>query len=204
MVKAIETRYKGYRFRSRLEARWAVFFDALGVHYQYEPQGFTLRNWTAGANYNYLPDFLLYDRDGQPAAWVEIKPFMPQLTELSKLIDLCMAGKFTKTGGIDSVCDGFYLIGEPKQDEKCLWINNSFSKRLETLGPYDPNLHVMPQSELLFIAPFCTDKLDDIWKPEVKFSEKVRQECGRIYNETVDAIFAKARSARFEFGERGL
>lgn len=30
-MKAIETRYKGYRFRSRLEARWAVFFDALGL-----------------------------------------------------------------------------------------------------------------------------------------------------------------------------
>ncbi len=30
-IKAIETRYKGYRFRSRLEARWAVFFDALSV-----------------------------------------------------------------------------------------------------------------------------------------------------------------------------
>lgn len=28
-VKAIDTVYKGYRFRSRLEARWAVFFDAL-------------------------------------------------------------------------------------------------------------------------------------------------------------------------------
>ena len=29
-AKAIETRYAGHRFRSRLEARWAVFFDALG------------------------------------------------------------------------------------------------------------------------------------------------------------------------------
>ena len=27
-IKPIETHYKGYRFRSRLEARWAVFFDA--------------------------------------------------------------------------------------------------------------------------------------------------------------------------------
>lgn len=27
-IKAIDTYYKGYRFRSRLEARWAVFFDA--------------------------------------------------------------------------------------------------------------------------------------------------------------------------------
>lgn len=36
MIKAIETSYKGYRFRSRTEARWAVFFDALGVRWEYE------------------------------------------------------------------------------------------------------------------------------------------------------------------------
>lgn len=52
-IRAIETRYNGYRFRSRLEARWAVFFDALGVRWEYEAQGFGL---SAGA---YLPDFWL-------------------------------------------------------------------------------------------------------------------------------------------------
>lgn len=64
-MKAIETIYKGYRFRSRLEARWAVFFDALGVPYQYEPEGFDLGK----AGY-YLPDFYLPEQD----RWVEIKP----------------------------------------------------------------------------------------------------------------------------------
>ena len=38
MVKPIETVYKGYRFRSRLEARWAVFFDALDIEWYYEPE----------------------------------------------------------------------------------------------------------------------------------------------------------------------
>ena len=51
-INAIETFYKGYRFRSRLEARWAVFFDALGVEYEYEPQGFVLPSGK-----HYLPDF---------------------------------------------------------------------------------------------------------------------------------------------------
>lgn len=64
-IKAIETQYKGYRFRSRLEARWAVFFDALGVKWEYEPEGFDLGKlgW-------YLPDFWL------PAfeTYIEIKP----------------------------------------------------------------------------------------------------------------------------------
>lgn len=52
-LKAIETRYKGYRFRSRLEARWAVFFEALGLQWDYEVQGYDLDGtW-------YLPDFRL-------------------------------------------------------------------------------------------------------------------------------------------------
>ena len=36
-IRAIETSYDGYRFRSRLEARWAVFFNEAGIEYQYEP-----------------------------------------------------------------------------------------------------------------------------------------------------------------------
>ena len=39
-VKPIETQYHGYRFRSRLEARWAVFFDVMGIKCQLpRPEG---------------------------------------------------------------------------------------------------------------------------------------------------------------------
>jgi hypothetical protein len=64
-IYAIETLYKGYRFRSRLEARWAVFFDYLGVAWEYEPQGYVL-----GDGSRYLPDFWLPDLK----YWIEIKP----------------------------------------------------------------------------------------------------------------------------------
>lgn len=64
-IKAIETEYKGYRFRSRLEARWAVFFDAMGVKWEYEPEGFENRNGE-----RYLPDFYLPSFD----IWCEVKP----------------------------------------------------------------------------------------------------------------------------------
>ena len=56
MIKAIDTKYNGYKFRSRLEARWAVFFDELGIKYEYEPEGFELSNGE-----RYLPDFYLPD-----------------------------------------------------------------------------------------------------------------------------------------------
>ena len=69
-IKAIETIYNGYRFRSRLEARWAVFFDALGIRYEYEKEGFELDDGT-----RYLPDFYL----PEVKTWVEIKgPFPSQ------------------------------------------------------------------------------------------------------------------------------
>jgi hypothetical protein len=61
--RAIVTVYKGYRFRSRLEARWAVFFDALGVRWEYEVEGYDLSGiW-------YLPDFWMPELN----AWIEIK-----------------------------------------------------------------------------------------------------------------------------------
>ncbi len=68
-IRAIETPYNGYKFRSRLEARWAVFFDALGIKYEYEPEGFET---SAG---RYLPDFRLPEL----GYWAEVKGFNDHL-----------------------------------------------------------------------------------------------------------------------------
>jgi hypothetical protein len=62
--RAIETVYNGYRFRSRLEARWAVFLDNLGVTYEYEGEGYSLADGVY-----YLPDFYL----PQLTCWMEVK-----------------------------------------------------------------------------------------------------------------------------------
>lgn len=75
--RAIETRYKGYRFRSRLEARWAVFFDTLGLTWEYEPEGFEL-----SGGRRYLPDFRLVVAGGVPL-YVEVKPQGP-MTQTDK------------------------------------------------------------------------------------------------------------------------
>lgn len=66
-VKAIRTRYSGILFRSRLEARWAVFFDALGIAWEFEAEGYELEDGT-----QYLPDFWLPKFSG--GVYVEIKP----------------------------------------------------------------------------------------------------------------------------------
>ena len=54
-LQAIPTVYSDHQFRSRLEARWAVFFDALGVRWNYEAEGYDLPSG------RYLPDFWLPD-----------------------------------------------------------------------------------------------------------------------------------------------
>lgn len=68
-IRAIPTDYNGYRFRSRTEARWAVFFDAIGIAYEYEPEGYEMSDGT-----RYLPDFYLPDVNG--GVFVEVKGAM--------------------------------------------------------------------------------------------------------------------------------
>ncbi|MEG4120572.1 hypothetical protein QUA43_24270 [Microcoleus sp. N9_B4] len=64
-IEARRTRYNGETFRSKLEAQWAVFWDELGVKWEYEPQMFELPDGK-----QYIPDFWIVDL----ALWVEIKP----------------------------------------------------------------------------------------------------------------------------------
>jgi hypothetical protein len=76
-IKAIDTTYRGYRFRSRAEARWAIFLDHAGIKWEYEPQGYVLDGEP------YLPDFLLYP--GTPGqTWLEIKAKFPDAAEIRK------------------------------------------------------------------------------------------------------------------------
>ena len=78
-IRAIETVYNGYKFRSRLEAKWAVFFDAVGIKYQYEIEGYEMDD------IRYLPDFYLpeYDR------WFEIKGKPMSIAEIKKCEEFC-------------------------------------------------------------------------------------------------------------------
>ena len=110
-IKPIETIYNGYRFRSRLEARWAVFFDVLGVKYEYEPEGFKLSDGTL-----YLPDFYL----PESKAFFEVKGVMND-TDMHKVKQLikdsgrpCIIGysdfSFESCSDENWVGDGYVLM----------------------------------------------------------------------------------------------
>jgi hypothetical protein len=70
------TIYNHHKFRSRLEARWAVYFDAIGLEYEYEKEGFILEDGES-----YLPDFWF----PQVNMWAEVKPKEFTRAELKKV-----------------------------------------------------------------------------------------------------------------------
>lgn len=71
-MKAIETEYSGVLFRSRLEARWAILFDAMELQWYYEPDCFELKSGK-----KYTPDFYISEYE----VYVEIKPNRDVLSE---------------------------------------------------------------------------------------------------------------------------
>lgn len=73
-IQAIETRFDGHLFRSRTEARWAVFFKEMGWKYQYEVEGYDLDGL------RYLPDFFIAELD----CWFEVKSEKPETNFLAK------------------------------------------------------------------------------------------------------------------------
>jgi hypothetical protein len=76
----IPTKYRGTMFRSRLEARWAAFFDLLGWEWVYEPID----------GHGYVPDFALM---GACPVLVEVKPDLA-VDDLERYVAKVRAGLF--------------------------------------------------------------------------------------------------------------
>jgi len=76
MIKPIQTLYAGILFRSRLEARWAMYFDLLGYEWDYEIEGFSTKFG------GYLPDFYL----SKIGVFIEIKPYFQSDARWTSLV----------------------------------------------------------------------------------------------------------------------
>jgi len=72
--------YRGTVFRSTLEVRWAVYLDAVGLTWEYEPRCFDLEELG-----RYLPDFWL----PQVRSWAEVKPGTFSDEERARVVSLC-------------------------------------------------------------------------------------------------------------------
>jgi hypothetical protein len=78
---AIPNIYSGVVYRSRLEARWSVFLETLGVRALYEHEAYDLPDGT-----RYLPDFWLPGL----ATFLEVKPARPSREERQKCAALAV------------------------------------------------------------------------------------------------------------------
>jgi hypothetical protein len=182
-MKSIETIYNGHRFRSRLEARWAVFFDTARVRYEYEVESFDLNGSF------YLPDFWLPEKN----CWAEIKgadqAYMPEEQEISQDMMKCMllAQQSRKPvlwlcGQIPNLSLNLKRHGFPVEKDKL------YCLQLQGVSWYE----VTPQFN--FYGNATNDQLDglEVCWPDSKYSW--------LYDE---ASLLKARQARFEHGESG-
>ena len=172
-MKAIETFYKGYRFRSRLEARWAVFFDALGIKWEYEPEGYDLgeAGW-------YLPDFWLPEY----SAFIEVKAVDPTEEERRKMHAL-----ITGFANEQDFRHGYFAIGIPDAES----VNFTVGSCASEAGIFD--------APLGGAAALCSSAINK-WGVGTFFYSGGYTE---YYDEDDAPLYAKAKSARFGKNGRG-
>lgn len=143
IIKPIETEYNGYRFRSKLEAQWAVVFDFLGIRYEYEPEGFELEDGT-----KYLPDFYFPDQD----TYGEVKPDRPgALDEL-----FARPLKFVENGAIKKLVILPNIPSATKKDP-VWWIPLVMYDPLATVNAKEPFSTLRISKAVLDKGEICTN-----------------------------------------------
>lgn len=219
-MKAIETTYQGVRFRSRLEARWAVFFDAMGIKWEYEPQGFEFasrldrHSYEKRETFHYLPDFKL----PHLGLWVEVKGSLTA-AECRRLLECAAALSAAETSG---GCTG------PKNDVVVLGPFDShhggkpwFPTRLHfhkgdlMAGPWSGGFNQCGYGEIS-VARDCGE-YGLMYEEDESLSQTIELLLGGwqagmrwidnrpsrvVPSETLAEALDRARSARFEHGEQ--
>lgn len=178
---SIDTEYGGFRFRSRIEARWAIFFDAVGVKWGYEIKDFAFNDGV-----RYLPDYRLYNVLTRPSIvkdiWGEIKLELNN-HDLKKIEDLFFSGDAVLVFG--NILNG-ETFDEITNDARSQYYQNQVFFNYYTID--GDNYALTPCAQ---IGGGLTLVGGDY---EYDENEKIDKE------KTVKA-YCIARQARFEFGE---
>jgi hypothetical protein len=187
-MTAIETSYRGYRMRSRLEARWACFWDHLETDWEYEPQGYVV------GGRPYLPDFRL-----PTGTWVEVKGSESELDH-----DLMLAAAEELPGDADPILLILGQIPEPPGLNRGNWAWLGLSR------VFDPDGNVVVVDNWWEFSvdgwPVVARKTECpppySWGDDVPWLTPVLNMTGSVPAPVV-AAYRAARSARFEHGENG-
>lgn len=212
-INPIQTRYKGYNFRSRLEARWAVFFDAIGLKWEYEVEGFVLSNGTY-----YLPDFKITSAYNI-ITWYDVKPAgsgdCEKMERLRKdVFENAINAEFDYTCFKTLQGDPYYFLLESKptciNEKYQMYDKNTVCPRCGNIDFHSVDFY---DNELYFLCLPCdfTTPCGGGHGSEAGIITTVRPHKGGIYVEDISDIShyhdkineacTNARSARFEHGE---
>lgn len=210
MIPSIETFYKGYKTRSRLEARWLYFFDLIGLKYEYEIDGF--KDDKTGLYY--LPDVYLPTFD----CYVEIKSAHVKDTPEGDEAERKLSKFFGDIG--ESI--GLIIYGDPyeyetrcfcvtcSQDGDCVGtdkLNASFELSPYGLGVVLVCRPLWPEEDPPSIWGCCGSDLvqneDDFIECEIVQTLSVLHDVDifKDFKLMVHAAGEKARQARYEYGE---
>ncbi len=199
-IQAIPTRYAGCHFRSRLEARWAVFFDTLGIRWVYEPEGFV-----GAYGEQYLPDFHLPGLQmhtdpklkamapGDAGPYVEVKP-----TNAALRRDAQRIGSMVDYLATPIARAGLLILGDVPDPRRGVPVHSLISWNEGVIGWTATFLPVTSGLLALDLLPFGADcdippgcSVEPHRFIEVHETNPIRK------------AIAAARSARFEHGENG-
>lgn len=163
MIDSLPSYWRGTTFRSRTEARWAVFFDAIGLRWEYEPEGFRLQDGTW-----YLPDFWLPDME----CWAEVKGAGPTAEERSK-VEMLVEGSGHECLMLPGApWPQVYDLCRAESDVGVAWWDVCFNDK-HTVGRHDgpPRLYYQPapyeaEDQEMVSEAMATARRIDLTEPE--------------------------------------
>lgn len=207
-IKPIETFYKGYRFRSRLEARWAVFFDALGVKWEYEPEGFELPSGK-----RYLPDFKVDCYGTRGDVYNEVS--FPLYIEVKGVMTREDAEKIREFSGLNKIDEWAEkgCVGDFPEIKNPVLIVGNIPERTDRYGcggTSSSRFGSYEQMNGIDIYPFNYETIDGdhfaayptAWQGHFYLMGDDSNYVNGEGEELMDTALDMARQARFEHGEK--
>lgn len=192
-IKPVETIYKGYKFRSRTEARWAIVFDCLNIKWTYEAEGYKLTR-----KKKYLPDFFLPELK----IFFECKGIMDDESQL-KIDSFQKSGCFNLVVGYSDMTfitsmqnnKNYYELNEDKKSALLVFCRQCKRYYFTNWDSFFEETNRCPCCNKISTNPF--DSVFNDWSY-----------CGEgtIFHNSIEANIAKeafdvAKQARFEYGE---
>ena len=111
---SVETEYKNIKMRSKLEAKWAEFFDEKGILWEYESA------YYEQDELKYLPDFSLPDLK----IIFEVKGVMDSRDELKKqmMAEICQEMGWKYVMGFNDIPKAYLIEPDGNQSEYLEWM----------------------------------------------------------------------------------